>query len=197
MLKLPLIKIAFFLFIIVGLSQAATDDRYQAYREVYLLSLEAFDATKSAKEKHEAAWVLAQLYEAGKGVPKDAKKSLKWYKRSAKYGGVKAMEYLIRHYFSVKRDLEKGVYWAHKAAMKGSDLGISSVGLFFEQADELEKAAKWYQKGAANEGLFSMYYLGMMYKKGVWYHKDEKKALFWLQKAAEKGNKKAQKLLQP
>lgn len=179
-----------------GCLQAVTDDRYQAYKEVYLLSLEAFD-TATDSHKHEAAWVIAQLYEAGKGVPRNFEKALQWYRRAAKHGSLKAMEYLIKYYFSVKRDLEKGLFWAHKAAVKGSDLGISSIGLFFEQAGELEKAAKWYQKGAANEGAFSMYYLGMMYKNGVWYHKDEQKALEWLEKAAKSGNKKALKVLKP
>ena len=194
-MKLQPIKILVLLSCLFLLSQAARDDRYQAYKEVYLLSLQAYDSATQVKDKSEAAWVLAQLYESGKGVAKDLQQSLKWYKRSAKYGSIKAMEYLIRYYFSVKRDLEKGLFWAHKAAVKGSDLGISSIGLFFEQANELEKAAKWYQKGAAGEGVFSMYHLGMMYKNGIWYHKDDKKALFWLQKAAKKGNTKAQKAL--
>lgn len=175
--------------------EAGLDSRHQAYREVYLLSLEAYDVAQTPLEKQKSAWVIAQLYLKGKGLTKNIKQAVKWHKRAANYGQVEAMEYLIRYYFATQNNLEKGVFWAHKAAVKGSDLGISSVGLFFEQANEMEKAAKWYEKGAALKGSYSMYYLGMMYKKGLWYHKDKKKALYWLQKAAKAGNVKAKKVL--
>jgi len=174
---------------------AQTPQNHQAYREVYLLSLEAFENANTAKEKKEAAWVLAQLYKAGKGVTKDEAKALKWHKRAAKYGSVKSQEHLISYYFSVRNDWEKGAFWAFKAAKNGSDLAMSSLGLFFEQAGDYEKAAKWYQKGADSKGANSMFYLALMYHKGVWYHKDEIKALFWFKKASSLGHKKAQTFL--
>ena len=194
MLNFHLSKILLFLAFTTGVF-ATTDGRFQAYREVYLLSLEAFETAKIPKDKNEAAWVLSQLYQDGKGVTKDLSKALKWCKRAAKYHNVKAMEYLMRYYFSTQRDLDKGVYWAHKAALEGSDLGISSIGLFFEEAEEFEKAAQWYKKGELLQGANSIYYLGLMYKNGVWYHKDLEKADEFFLKAAKLGHKKAQKAL--
>jgi uncharacterized protein len=195
-LKLFLTKVFVTFTLLLLTLHANTDERHRAYHEVYLLSLEAFERSSDKKEKAKAAWVLAQLYKDGKGVSANAKKSLKWYRIAGKYEHLKSMEYLMRYYFSVEKDVEKGIIWAYKAAVLGSDLAMSSIGLFYEQAESYETAASWYEKGFKAKGANSTYYLGLMYYNGHWYEKDKEKAKPYFEEAKRLGHKKAKLFLE-
>ena len=123
------------------------------------------------KKKAEQGEVVAQFnlavrYDDGKGVTKDPKQAVYWYRKAAEQGLATAQYNLALCYNEgegVTKDPKQAAYWFRKAAEQGD-------------AD-------------AQYVLFGCYYKG----EGV--TKDPKQAAYWLRKAAEQGYADAQEIL--
>jgi TPR repeat protein len=112
----------------------------------------------------EDMFAVANIYAYGFGkVNQDDKQAVKWYKRAARTGSIKAINALIEIYTlgrgNVEQDYEKVAKWALKAIEKGD-----------------------------NNAIFT---LGYLYSMGSGVKKDDKKAVILWTEAAEKGNKEA------
>ena len=60
---------------------------------------------------------------------------------------------------------------------------------------DMEKAAEWQARAAAQGNVSAEYVLGLMYSTGEGVHKDKEKAVEWISKAAEQGLAEAQHAL--
>jgi TPR repeat protein len=93
----------------------------------------------------------------------------------------------------VPQDLERGKNWLERAAAQGHtdsikllnflvEIGRDTTEVYHQSGDELEKLA--------NEGdLEAQYQLALRYETGAWgVFQDDKKALFWFERAARAGH---------
>ncbi|RJX32879.1 MAG: hypothetical protein C4525_09730, partial [Desulfarculus sp.] len=106
---------------------------------------------------------LGILYYHGRGVPRDYKQALYWFRKAAEQGHADAqfnLGILYYHGRGVPRDYKQALYWSRKAAEQG-------------HAD-------------------AQFDLGLMYSKGIGAPQDYKQAAHWWRKAAEQGDAQAQ-----
>jgi TPR repeat protein len=117
---------------------------------------------------------LWSMYKAGKGVKGNGKLAFSWCQKSAEAGYYKGMSrlseiykgaYYIHSFGSgyIKKDIEKSRFWGSKALIA-------------------------YKKAIKNGDVEAMYLLGCAYDDGEGVKENHTKAIFWLEKAAEKGN---------
>ena len=109
---------------------------------------------------------LGHMYRGGKGVPKDDKKAVKWFRLAAEQGDALGQNALGNMY-----DTGRGV-----------------------PKDDKE-SAKWRTLAAEQGNSQSQYNLGVMYENGKGVLKDYKTAVKWYRLAAEQGYAPAQKNL--
>lgn len=128
----------------------------------YATALRIFKADGSA----DSAYLLGIMYYKGEGVKPDKGEAVKWVRRSAEKGHVRAAYNLGMMY-----DKGDGV------------------------PQDLKEAARWYRKAAEKGHAQSQFNLGLMYTNGEGVPKDRKEALKWLRKAAKQGHVNARKLL--
>ena len=105
------------------------------------------------------------MYDEGKGVLKDDKEAVKWYRKAADQGQARAQTSL-----GVMYSFGEGV------------------------PQDYKEAVKWYRK-AANQGFArAQNNLGVMYAYGEGVLKNMTQAKYWIQKAYEGDDKKASAL---
>lgn len=109
---------------------------------------------------------LAWMFHTGKGVHKNMKRALAWYRAAADNDHAIAQNNL-------------GVFYE-----QGIEVGKSYT-----------KAAKWYQKAAEVGYSYAQYNLGVLYLKGRGVKKNQDEAIYWLQIASLQGVKQAGALL--
>ena len=114
----------------------------------------------------DSCYVLGIMYYKGEGVTADKAEAVKWLRKAADKGNVRAQYNLGMMY-----DKGDGV------------------------PQSLKEAANWYRKAAENGHVQSQFNLGLMYTNGEGVPKDRKEAVKWLRKAAKKGHVNARKLL--
>lgn len=147
---------------------------------------DAVTAYRHDPKSYDAALVIAKLYASGKGVAKNSKKALLWYRRSANAGSQKACEYLMRDYHK-KKQITKALYWAEKGSHLGSDRASVYAGLLWDSLGERLKAKEAYKMGTSFAGKYSAYRLAK------WYEAKQMipKARYWYRKSLAWGYKKA------
>ncbi len=114
----------------------------------------------------DAAYLLGIMYYRGEGVRADRGEAVRWLRRAADMGHVRAQNNLGMMY-------DKG----------------DSV------PKDTKEAARWYRKAAEQGHAPSQFNLGLMYTNGEGVEKDRKEAVTWLKKAAKQGHLNARKLL--
>lgn len=124
----------------------------------------------------ESLWAMATLYQVGFGKIKIDKET------SDKYWGkfVEQTDPEIQRRIGLLYDeSDRSRYTDGKNKYQGKALS-------FQETNKV--AFEWFQKSAEKDDVFSIYYLGTMYRdgRGVW--KNEQKAYEYLKHAAEKGN---------
>ncbi|MBT7968233.1 MAG: sel1 repeat family protein, partial [Methylococcales bacterium] len=103
------------------------------------------------------------MYKKGKGVPKDYKEAVKWFKLAAKKGNVSAQNNLGVMY-------KKG-----KGVLK-----------------DYKESVKWFKLASKERHAKSQYDLGIMYRDGLGVIQYDKESIWWIKKSAEKGFPEAQ-----
>ncbi|HCT89909.1 MAG TPA: hypothetical protein DF613_00780 [Lachnospiraceae bacterium] len=165
---------------------------------------------KAAGQGHVAAqFQNGYCYSKGIGTQQDEGKALYWYEKAAGQGHATAQYYCGRRYrrgIGAEADSKKAVYWMKKAREQGHEKAVDECrkweqetletgaavylskdsGRYKEAFGQLEIAAEL----GSDEG---QYFLGRMYDKGWGTSRDEKKALYWFEKAAGQGHTAAQK----
>ncbi len=114
----------------------------------------------------DSCYVLGIMYYKGEGVTADKDEAVKWLRKAAEKGNVRAQYNLGMMY-----DKGDGV------------------------PQNLKEAAGWYRKAAEKGHVQSQFNLGLMYTNGEGVPKDRQEAVKWLRKAARKGHVNARKLL--
>ncbi len=134
-------------------------------------------------------------YEQGKGVDKNMTEAVKWYRKAAEQGYVKAQYNLAVCYYNgagVTKDMAKAVEWYQKAAEQGFAEAQYRLGVCYANgygvAKDMVKAVEWYQKAAEQGFAEAQYRLGVCYQNGDGIIE----AIEWYQKAAEQGFAEAQ-----
>lgn len=119
-----------------------------------------------ADDGPDSCYLLGIMYYKGEGVTADKAEAVKWLRKSAEKGNVRAAYNLGMMY-----DKGDGV------------------------PQNLKEAAVWYRKAAEKGHVQSQFNIGLMYTNGEGVPKDRKEAVKWLRKAAKKGHPNARKLL--
>lgn len=110
----------------------------------------------------------------------------KWLKVAAEAGDDEAQASLGFLLLNELKDTRGALYWFEKAADKENSSGFLGVAQIYEKRGGYEKALKYYTLAAKQDYTSAQYMLGKFYLGDYAY--DKEKALFWLNKAAEKGD---------
>ena len=114
-----------------------------------------------AEQEHaEAQFDIGYLYDFGLGVPKDQKKSLEWYRRSAKNGSPRSLAYLGSAYSLGKGDFPKDRVQAKKLYLLAAEQGHARAqsflgGLYFSGNGIPKNKVQAYKWWALSEKHFS------------------------------------------
>jgi TonB family protein len=137
-------------------------------------------------------------YENGQGVSKDDAEAVRWYRKAAELGEMRAMTNLgvmLATGSGVAKDEVEAVRWFRKAAEAGNALGMKNLGVAYENGQGVSKddaeAVRWYRKAAELGEMRAMTSLGFMYENGRGIGKDEAEAVRWYRKAADFGEMRA------
>ncbi len=159
------------------------------------------DKAAAAKGSAGDAYHLALAYEKGKcGLAKDMQSAMQWYRLAAKRGSVLAAYAMGDIYFTGEDsglyDYPKAKKWYLKAAQQG--YGPAQLRLGFLCAEhhydglepDFKAAEKWFLAAAKQNAGDAQFRLGTFYH---FYKKppELKKAIYWLTRAAEGGNRLA------
>ena len=154
-------------------------------------------------ENPQAQYLLGKAYLEGIGTAKDPARALGWLTKSAEQGNKDAQYLLGKMYYegySVEPDEETAKGWLSRAAQQAHSGAINLLAVINGLVDVTTKV---YQQSAdvllakARQGdPQAEYELGIRYESGVWdVEQDNKKALAWITKAANAGNRIAMKTL--
>jgi antitoxin component YwqK of YwqJK toxin-antitoxin module len=160
------------------------------------------EALKALAEKGDAKAQnkLGEKYYYGRGVEKDYKKAINWYRKAAEQGndsGQTMTGVMYRRGWGVEEDDEEAVKWFRKAAEQGHAWGQDNLGDMYDEGEGVEeddeRAVFWYRKAAAQGWQWAQYNLGMMYMKGEGVEKNIRQAYLWYSLAAEQDDEDSKK----
>jgi TPR repeat protein/S1-C subfamily serine protease len=160
----------------------------------------AFNWCKKAADKNhiDAMYSLGLLYKEGEGTEKNIGESFKWFKKAAEEGHTKAQFEIGEMYYYGKgiSKIEKIAFsWYEKAAEKDLPNAQCALGRYYQyrygdekSPGDYKKAFDWYSKAATQGFYLANLELGLMYKSGNDFVKqDFNKAFYHLDIAANKG----------
>ena len=154
-----------------------------------------------------AAGIAGYFYLNGIGVEKDNSEAFLYYLHAAKQGNSEAM-YMVGNFYTSSEyspcicpiNMVTGNVWYEKAANKGHVNAMEILGDNYYKGlgvvYDLDKALYWYENAAKAGNVNGMYNTALFYHggEGIMYE-DSNKAGYWLNEAAKRGDKEAQKLL--
>jgi len=137
---------------------------------------------------------LGLMYRDGRGVEKDEREAVKWFRKAADQGNANGQWKLGGMYDGgrgVERDDREAAQWYRKAAEQGQVDAQHNLGVMYDEGRGVERddrqAVHWYRK-AAEQGLGdSENNLGAMYRDGSGIEQDDREAVQWYRRAAERG----------
>ena len=167
-------------------------------------SLPISELTEKAKEGIAAAqFYLGVAYQEGKGVPKDYKMAVSWYKKAAEKGFATAQYNLGIFYLNgvgVSKNDSIAAEWFVKAAKQGCADAQGVLGECYNfgwgVSQDYEKAVSLYTQAAKRGSSSAQFRLGECYELGIGVTKNIKTAKYWYSKAAEQDDKDAKKALE-
>lgn len=139
--------------------------------------------------------ILGSAYFYGRGINKDQKNALEWYRKAAEAGdvyGMTCLGYCYHDGTGAAKDEAEAIKWFRKAAVLGETKSMTCLGACYYNGhgvtkDEME-AVKWLRKAAELGEVEAMTRLGSCYYDGLGVTKDEVEAVKWLSKAVKLGN---------
>lgn len=132
----------------------------------------------------------------GDEVECDQKQGLYWIEKAAEKGFAEAeymMGFCYLHGIVVKQNIKLAIDWNRRAAKQKDLFAIAQLGFIYSsdlsgEFQDLHKGLKWSLK-AAKKGFDALQvYVGCCYLTGRGTERNAKRAFFWTQKAALKGN---------
>lgn len=195
--------IFFFLCIVfsqTGIAEESAQDEIQykkgldAYYASDYAAAKALIVPLASKGEPPALNLLGMMYELGKGVPQDAKKSVVYYREAADKGYSYAQYNLAVSYDTgngIPLNYHEAVKWYQAAAEQGASFAQYNLGVMFEEGrgarKDFKKAAYWYRKAAVQGHKQAQNNLAWLYKKGQGLNLDPVFAYAWFELAAEQG----------
>ena len=163
--------------------------------------LKAYEWTKKSADlgNKNAYFGLGLFFQKGHGiVDKDQIKAIKWYRRAAVKGHVRAKVRLA----TLLRDdnPDEAIEWLKKAAEQGNATAMNNIGYMWSKGrmstfGNNKKAYKWYTKSAELGDKVGQYNVcrSLMYRLGTSRNLEE--AQKWCQRSADQGYKPAKRLI--
>ena len=157
-----------------------------------------------------AEYVIAQMFEKGRGVSRNEVEAVKWYHKGAEQGFVPAQLSLgcllywgVETGDTIEFHRTEALKWLRRAAEQGYVLARETLArLLYWSVEEDEavvknksEAAKWFQKAAEQGSLEAQRSLGECYINGEGVLTNKGLGVRWLEKAAEGGDKQSLGLL--
>ncbi len=138
---------------------------------------------------------LAFAYYQGKGVTKDFKQAVLWYRKGAEAGdaaGMYNMGVMYRDGTGVTQDYSQALHWFRQAADLGDADAMKGLALMYQEGlgvtQDYSQALHWFRQAADLDDADAMIGLGLMYDKGLGVAQDYVQAAAWDRKAAEAGD---------
>lgn len=154
-----------------------------------------------------AAYFLARYYAEGKGVPEDKQKALAIYEKLANNGETLGLLALFAEYGDRDKVTARECLKLINLVKKNADIfnkvvvkkiPDSCMNIAIDMVDYPETKSDgiaWIQECAENGLARAQVWLGDTYRLGDDLLKDKDKAIYWYEKAAEQGDKKAEEQL--
>jgi TPR repeat protein len=149
-----------------------------------------------------AQHALGAMHYSGRGVAKDAREGVAWWRKSAEQGYAEGQCNLGTAYcdgVGVDKNMNEAVGWFRKSAEQGYAEAQCLLAEAYREGRGVDRnsneAVGWFRKSAAQGDLDAQCSLGEAYRDGVGVDKDEGKAVHWFRKAAKQGHEHAQRLL--
>ena len=146
----------------------------------------------------QAMFELGWDYSDGKGVAKDDKQAVFWYRKAAEAGNTDAMgnlSVLYQNGRGVEKDYKQAMLWDRKAAEAGNTRAMYGIGYMYENGlgvkQDYQQAVSWYRKSAEAGEPEGMRAMGVMYANGYGVDKNYQQAINWYRKAADLGESDA------
>ena len=149
-------------------------------------------------------FMLGSLYHDGLGVEKDDARAFTWTRKAAERANPKAQALLAVMYqegWGTAKDEARAVEWFRMSAEQGYATAQLTLGLLYMKgrgvAINERVGMLWIERAAWSGSDEAQLLLGMAYHEGrADKPKDDKKARFWLEHAAQQGNADAKRALQ-
>jgi TPR repeat protein len=146
---------------------------------------------------------LGFCYYHGRGVSKNYKEAVDWFRKAAAQGdavGQDWLGYCYDHAIGVPKDREEAITWYLKSAAQGYANAQNNLGDLYYYCGEgagrdTAKAVMWYRMAAEKGFADAQINLAGCYLCGEGVHRDRESAVNWYQKAAAQGSTCAQDCL--
>lgn len=145
----------------------------------------------AAQDNSSAQFSLADMYWHGDDIEQDLAQAAKWYEKAAK-NGYKDAQYRLGYLYyvgdeldEIKKDLDKSEYWLNK--FQKSDKIVQSDGFFgLMRYEPYKKLENYYFMANVCEDADYQCAIAQMYEYGCCgSKKNDKRAIYWYEKAAE------------
>jgi TPR repeat protein len=143
----------------------------------------------------EAQFNFGLCFQKGRGVWKDYREAVSWYRKAAGQGNANAQYQLgACHEFGVgvEMDGRKAASWYRKAAGQGNTNAQALLGETYMSRTDCRKAVKWLRKAAERGNTYAQNNLGDYYSMDFIDidipKRDKRKAIKWYCMAADQGN---------
>ena len=104
----------------------------------------------------EAQYNLGVVYAKGEGIPRDHAEAVRWYRKAARQGFVRAQNnlgFMHANGEGIPRDYTEAVFWYRKAAEQGDALAQANLGFMYANGEGVPKdkvqAYAWISMAAA------------------------------------------------
>lgn len=173
-------------------SISAADEGYLEFKKVLALA-----ENGDAKAQFNVGYKLA----SGKGVEKDEKKAVEWYRKAANQGHAGAqcnLGYMYDSGLGVSADKRMAFDWYLRAANNGTGdrVAQNNLGIYYEYGtigkQDYAEAFKWYERSARQGYAVAQCNLGLMYEFARGVEKCIPEALKWYEAAAKQNYSRAQ-----
>jgi uncharacterized protein len=149
----------------------------------------AYKFLRSAADNNnvEALNGLGIIYLYGMGKNQDYDVAEKYFKTALNLGD-KIAEYNLGELYRQKDNIDLSAYWYQKAIVDNPYKAYEGLSKLYIQNNEYKKAFIYSEKAAELNNPEAEYNLGVFFEKGIYVEMDINKAIYWYQKAAQKGH---------
>jgi len=141
--------------VVAGLNEADTGTSIAEIDHAFYISAGKYKVVEQGYAPGQNG--LATLYSYGRGVTRDDKQSVVWYRKAAEQGYERAQYNLGAAYFNglgVAKDYRQAALWTEKSAEQGNIYAMYNLALSYSRGQGVEKdlvqSHKWFSLAAAS-----------------------------------------------